>query len=62
MRGMVKLNDLEDLAEPPLDGGPMTPSSTLRQREGMEWDAAAGRSMGAPSDVQFRQDDANDGT
>ena len=59
---MVKLNDLEDLAEPPLDGGPEAPSSTLRQREGMEWDADVGRSMGMPSNVQFRQDDANDGT
>ena len=30
MRGMVKLNDLEDLAEPPLDGGPKSSSLTPR--------------------------------
>ena len=51
---MVKLNDLEDLEEPPLDGGLEASSSALRQWEGMDWDAAEGRGMGAPSNVQFR--------
>lgn len=31
MRGMVKLNNLEDLVEPPLDGDPKASSSTPRQ-------------------------------
>ena len=54
MRGMVKLNNLEDLAEPPLDGGPEAPSSTLRQHEGINLDVAIGRGMGVPSNVHYR--------
>ena len=49
MRGMVKLNDLEDLAEPLLDNGPEASSSALRQHEGMDLEVGAGRGMGAPS-------------
>jgi hypothetical protein len=51
MRGMVKLNDLEDMAEPPLNGIPEASSSVLRQHEGMDMDAAAGRGVGAPSNA-----------
>ena len=51
MRGMVKLSDLEDLAEPPLDGAPETSSLALREHEGMDIDAIAGRGAGAPSNA-----------
>ena len=61
MRGMVKLSDLEDLAEPPLDGAPDTLSSTLREHERMDMDAIAGRGAGAPSNAQYSLDDANIG-
>ena len=61
MRGMVKLNDLEDLAEPPLDGAPEALSLTLRKHEGMDMDIAAGRGAGAPSNAQYGPDDANVG-
>ena len=46
MRCMVKLNDLEDKAKPPLDGVPEASASALRRHEGMEMDAEAGRRAG----------------
>lgn len=56
---MVKLNDLEDLAEPLLDGTPKDPSLALRQHEGMDMDATIWRGVGAPSSAQYGLDDAN---
>ena len=53
MRGMVKLNDLEDMAEPPLNDDFETSSSAPRQHEGMRLEAGAGSEMGAPSNFPF---------
>ena len=36
MRCMVKLNDLEDMAESPLDGAPEASSSAMRKNKEME--------------------------
>lgn len=57
MRGMVKLNDQEDLDEPPLAGDPKASPSAPRQSEGMDLEPIAGRGMGTPNNVQFKQDD-----
>ena len=62
MRCMVKLNNLEDLAKPPLDGVLKASSSALRKHEGMEMDADAGRQEGALSNAQFSPDDDNVGS
>ena len=59
MRCMVKLNDLEDMAEPPLYGVPEASALAPRQHEGMETDAEAGRRAGAPGNAQFSPDDDN---
>ena len=39
---MVKLNDLEDIAEPPLDVAPEASSSDMRWNEDMEMEADGG--------------------
>lgn len=57
MRCMVKLNDLEDMAEPPLDGAPEASSSAMRQNEDMDTEAKAGRRAGATNTVQFNPED-----
>lgn len=43
MRCMVKLNDLEDMAEPPLDGAPKASSLVMRQNEEMDTEEEARR-------------------
>ena len=53
MRGMVRLNDLEDLAELPLEGSHEATFSYQRQHEGMDLDVAGGREAGAPSNAQY---------
>lgn len=61
MRGMVKLNDLEDMADPPLNGGIETSSSAPRQHEGTGTKVGAGSELGAPSNFPFGQEDINNG-
>lgn len=61
MRGMVKLNDLEDLAKPPLNEGLETSSSTPRQHDGTESEAGVGRGVGTPNNFPFGQEDPNNG-
>ena len=53
MHGMVKLNDLEDRAESPLNGGLETSSLAPRQHDGTELEVRAGRGMGTPSNFLF---------
>ena len=61
MRGMVKLNDLEDMAEPPMNGGLEASSSAQRQQEGMDSEAGAGRGLRSPSNFLYGQEDINNG-
>lgn len=57
MRCMVKLNDLEDMVEPPLDGVPKASSSAMRQNEAMDSEAEVGRRVGANNTAQFSPND-----
>ena len=57
MRCMVKLNDLEDMDEPPLDGVLEALSSAMRQNKEMDMEAAAERRAGATNTMQFNPDD-----
>ena len=50
---MIKLNDLEDMAEPPLDGVPEASSLVMRQNEAMDSNAKVGRRAGANNIAQF---------
>ena len=61
MHGMVKLNDLEDMVEPPLNGGIETSSVNLKQQEGNGLEAGARSRMGAPRNLPFNPDDINHG-
>lgn len=47
MRGMVKLNDLEDMAEPPLNGNIKTSLGNQRHQGGNGMEIEAGSGMGA---------------
>lgn len=42
MRCMVKLNHLEDMAEPPLDEAPKASSLAMRENQEMEMEVDAG--------------------
>lgn len=53
MCGMVKHNDLEDMAEPPLNNDIEISSTAPRQHEGTMSDASAGSEMGSPSNFPF---------
>lgn len=57
MRCMVKLNDLEDMVEPPLDGVPEASCSTMRQNEEIDMEAEAGRRAGATNTAHFSPND-----
>ena len=57
MRCMVKLNDLEDMIEPPLDGVPKASSLAMRQNEAIDTKAEVGRRVGANNTAQFNLDD-----
>ena len=46
---MVKLNDLEDMAEPPLHGSMETLLENQRPQGGNDMDLEAGNDQGAPS-------------
>ena len=61
MRGMVKLNDLEDMVEPPLNGGIETSSEALRRRKGSGLEAGAGIRIGMPNNFPFSPEDINNG-
>ena len=49
MRRMVKLNDLEDMAEPPLHGSIEASLGNQRPEEGNDMETEAGGDKGAPS-------------
>lgn len=57
MCGMVKLNDLQDMEEPPLNGGIETSSVNLRQQEGNGMEAGVDSGMGAPGTLPFSPED-----
>ena len=56
MRCIVKLNDLEDMVEHPLDGVPEALSSAMRQNELMDIEVEVGRQVGANNTTQFNTD------
>ena len=49
MRGMVKLNDLEDMVEPPLHGSMEALLENQRLQGGNDMDVEAGHDRDAPS-------------
>ena len=58
---MVKLNDLEDMVEPPLNGGIETSSVDVRQQEGTRSEACVGSGMGTPNNLPFTLEDFTHG-
>lgn len=58
---MVKLNDLENMAEPPLNDSIETSPGNLRQQGGNGMEMEAGSGMGAPSSRPFSLEDINPG-
>ena len=59
MRGMVKFNDLEDLVEPALNGGPEASPLVTRQHEGTSSEAGIVRGSRAPNNFSYGQEDIN---
>ena len=57
MRGMVKLNDLEDMAEPPLHGSIEASLENQRPQGGNDMETEAGNDRGAPSSGFFGLED-----
>ena len=58
---MVKLNDMEDMAERPLDGVLEASSSVMRQDDAMDLEAKAGRRAGVNNTTQFSSEHENFG-
>lgn len=56
---MVKLNDLEDMAELPLNDSIKASPKNHRHQAGNGMDMEVGSSMGAPSSRPFRPEDIN---
>ena len=61
MRGMVKLNDLEDMAEPPLHGSMRVLLENQRLQGGNDMDMDAGENWGAPSIGYFGPEGSHPG-
>lgn len=61
MHGMVKLNDLEDMAEPPLNDNIVTSFAASRQHEGTGLEVGARSGMGVPNNFPFSPEDINNG-
>ena len=61
MSCMVKLNNLENMVEPSLEGAPIALPSALRQDKAMDLEAEAGRWEGANNAAQFSPEDENFG-
>jgi hypothetical protein len=56
---MVKLNDLEELAKPPLGGAPLDSTLASLQKEAMDLDKEVGRWAGANNTTQFSPKEEN---
>ena len=59
MRGMVKLNDLEDMVEPPLNDSIEASPENQRCQGGDGMEMEVGSDMGAPSSQPFSLEDIN---
>ena len=57
MRGMVKLNDLEDMAEPALHGSIEASPRNQRPLGGNDMETEVGSDRGAPSSCLFNPED-----
>lgn len=59
MRRIVKLNDLEDMAELPLNGSIEASPRNQKHQEGNGMEMEVGSSMGTPSSHPFSSKDIN---
>lgn len=61
MRGMAKLNNLEDMAEPPLHDNIEASPRNQRPQGGNDMEMEAGSGMGALSSFPFSPEDSHPG-
>lgn len=61
MRGLVKLGDLEDMAEPPLHGTMVSPPTTQRLQGDEDMAVETGAHSGSPSGGYLRPEDSPPG-